>query len=331
MILIADIGGSNARFALTAASAANLQQDIPKIEQIKTFRCADYQNIDAAMSLYLESLDSEDYPQAACFAVASSLHSKKISFTNNNWIFETTALEDKFNFRHLKLINDFEAIAYATPFLPEAERLSVQSPKPVIFDSNSRRQYALLGPGTGLGVAGLKADNGKFINIITEGGHASFAPVDKLEEALLRILKKQYSRVSNERLISGPGILAIYRALAEIYREEPISTSSSSIICQGAVENTDALCVKTFQLFCRILGAVAGDTALTLGATGGVLLAGGVLPKYVDFLQRSDFRKSFENKGRYKDYMQQIPTEVIVCDYPGLMGCAVCHAQGNSG
>ena len=254
------------------------------------------------------------------------LHDDRIRFTNSHWNFTVAELSQRFAFSNFKVINDFAAVAYAVPYLSTEDRLNLQSPQPIVFDDPKHDQYAVLGAGTGLGISGIKRHRGKFIDIATEGGHCSFAPLNDLEQELLNVLKKQFSRVSNERLLSGPGLLSIYRAVAEIYGQEPINTSSAGIICQGALDGVDELRVKSFELFCNIFGSVAGDVALMLGATGGVLLAGGIAPKYTDFLIASDFRKRFEDKGRYRNYMEQIPSEIIIRDNPGLMGAAICLA-----
>jgi glucokinase len=218
----------------------------------------------------------------------------------------------------VKLINDFEALAWGAPIVPEAELASLGGP----VDGDPHATVAVLGPGTGFGVSALVRDaRGNELAMPSEGGHACFAPGDPIEDEILRILRRRYDRVSIERLICGPGLLNMHRALAEIDGRDSHIDDPAQITDQ-ALEDPRSACGATLARFCAILGAVAGDIALTTGARGGVYIAGGIAPRILPFLQASPFRERFERKGRFTDYMREIPTHVILHKHAALLGAA---------
>jgi glucokinase len=218
----------------------------------------------------------------------------------------------------VKLINDFEALAWGAPIVPEAELASLGGP----VDGDPHATVAVLGPGTGFGVSALVRDaHGREMAMPSEGGHACFPPGDAVEDEILRILRRRYDRVSIERLICGPGLLNMHRALAEIDgRETHIDDPAE--ITETALKDPNTPCGATLARFCAILGAVAGDIALTTGARGGVYIAGGIAPRILPFLKASPFRERFERKGRFQPYMQAIPTKVILHKHAALLGAA---------
>ncbi|MNY01980.1 Glucokinase [compost metagenome] len=218
----------------------------------------------------------------------------------------------------VRLINDFEALAWGAPIVPEDQLASLGGPAEGLHDA----AIAVLGPGTGFGVSALARDShGREIALPSEGGHACFAPGDVVEDEILRILRRRYDRVSIERLICGPGLLNMHRALAEIDgRETHIDDPAQ--ITQEALEDMNSPCGATLARFCAILGAVAGDVALTMGARGGVYIAGGIAPRILPFLKASPFRERFERKGRFQPYMEAIPTKVILHKQAALLGAA---------
>jgi glucokinase len=180
---------------------------------------------------------------------------------------------------------------------------------------------AVIGPGTGLGMAGLVRGHGAAIPLVTEGGHASYAPGDDDEVEILRRLRRKFPHVSRERILSGPGLLNLYAAMAEIDGVLPAFTTPEAITA-AAKSMPSSFEAKVFARFCAILGAVAGDVALTMGARNGVLIAGGILPDAIDAFLASNFRARFDDKGRFSPYMRAIPTALIVQPQAGLIGSA---------
>jgi glucokinase len=205
-----------------------------------------------------------------------------------------------------------------TPVVPAADLAHLGGPT----EGDPHSAIAVLGPGTGFGVSALARDiHGREIALPSEGGHACFAPGDPVEDEILRILRQRYDRVSIERLVCGPGLLNMHRALAQIdgrvtHIDDPAQ------ITDEALADPRSHCGATLARFCAILGAVAGDVALTMGSRGGVYIAGGIAPRILPFLKASPFRERFERKGRFQDYMADIPTWVITHKHAALLGAA---------
>jgi glucokinase len=313
--LVADIGGTNARFALVASGSSSSSR--PEIMRQQVLRCDDYPSLEEAIRVYYKAVAvPAESVIAATIAVAGPVHNDIFEMTNNHWRFSQSAVRKALRYEHFALINDFTALAWSVPCLLESEYVTVgggaAQPGGVV---------GIVGPGTGLGVGGFVRGEKEFIALETEGGHAGFAPCDEIETKILGILQREFGRVSNERLLSGPGLINIYRALAMI-RQEPLRDMTAADITDAAVRRSDLLCTETLNRFCSILGNVAGDLALVLGARGGVYIAGGIVPKFIEFLRAGDFRERFEAKGRFQGYNAGIATRVITADYPGLLGAA---------
>lgn len=310
--LIADIGGTNARFAISAANP-------PYYCNALTLQCCDHPTLLDAIDTYL-SQHHKEQPDALCFAVAGAVKDETMSFLNNNWSLSAQELRERYHTKQVKLLNDFESVSYCLPQLSSADLL-------VIGDGIQGKQHnnycvGVIGPGSGLGVAGLIVKNGYPQPIAGEGGHAGFAP-DSLEQAqILEYLQSKFRRVSNERLLSGPGLVNIHEALCAINKVDNPGLGPADIAV-AAREQNDPLCEQTMKLFFEILGQVAGDTALTLGAFDGIYIGGGIAQRYPNQLLRSAFRTGFENKGRYQAMMKTIPTWLITHSNPGLLGASV--------
>lgn len=315
-LLIADIGGTNARFALATES-------VPYFEYAQTFQCADFRSIESAIDTYLDTHDIHDIKSLAgiCFAVAGPIMNNSVRFTNNHWFIQGDHLQDRYSTSKVKLLNDFVSIAYSLTGLstedhhfigPEFETLNLQSDFTL----------AVLGPGTGLGTAGFCQRSEVLFPMPTECGHVGFAPDNPMQDKILKILHRKFERVSNERLLSGPGLSNIHEALCEV-KKQPNPGLSPADIAAAAREKSDPLCVQTMELFFEILGQVAGDTALALGAYQGIYLGGGIAQRYPRQLANSKFREAFENKGRYRKMMEKIPTHLITHKNPGLLGASV--------
>jgi glucokinase len=307
--IVADIGGTNARFAWLAEGSDVLQG-------ISALLCADFTDPLAAIRHYLHQLDATRQVRSICLAVAGPIETDWIDLPNNHWAFSRSALEQALGCR-LAVINDFSAQLLSVPGLAEHEVqwLGPARPQP-------GRVIAALGPGTGLGVAGLTV-GGEIIP--SEGGHLAFAPVDAHEVALLQQLWQHYPRVSVERILSGPGLAALHQANAAL--AGLASTLRAEAVTAGARQG-DALCRQTIHDFIAILGSVAGEVAIALGARGGVWLAGGILPRLDGLYDQRLLRARFNAKGRFTQYCSDIPLALVRAEHTGLRGCVHALRHG---
>lgn len=315
LALIGDIGGTNARFALT-----DLAADAPRILQEQTFNDAGFHSLGDAARHYLESTNAK--PVRAALAVASPIEGDDITLTNRDWSFNRVKLQRVLDLQGLQLINDFAAIAWAAPHLAATDRTAIHG----TLDTPPAGPVTLIGAGTGLGVALLtgSAEQGWHV-VPTEGGHASFAPTDDEERAIAAWLRIRHGRVSTERLLSGHGLSNIDACLRGI---EPVaapalqtgSRRSKDVVDAALAGEADA--ARALRRFCRIYGAVAGDAALLHGANT-VMIAGGVVLHFLDFFRDSEFMATFTAKGRHAEYMRRMAVQVITHPNPGLLGAAV--------
>jgi glucokinase len=307
--LVADIGGTNARFALLKPGSL-----LP--EHRLTLLCADFPGPVEAVRHYLKTLSDPAVDQAA-FDVATGITGDEISLTNGPWKFSVAATRLALKLDRLEVINDFTAAAMGVPLLESSERQQVGTGSPV-----AGAAVGVIGPGTGLGVSGLLPYRGRWIAIQGEGGHTAFSPMSEREDEVLRVLRRRFGEhVSTERLVSGPGMMNLYGALCEI-DHAPILFTAPQQISHAAVSGTDARAEETLELFCALLGTAAANLAAILGARGGVFIGGGIVPSLGDYFQRSPFRARFEQKGRFRSYVSSIPTYVIVAGDVALRGLA---------
>ncbi len=316
-LLIGDIGGTNARFALADAER-------PAFSQVRTLQCDDYESADVAIKHYLESVGAES-PRVICLAAAGPIIDKRVRFTNNHWEIAADELGAEFSIEGVRLLNDFEAIAYSVPFLAADDCMPIGLPEPGALDSE-HYMVGVIGPGTGLGAVGLRKHGDILFPIAGEAGHGGFAPETQVQIDILRALRERFDRVSSERLVSGPGLENIYRALMRIHGEKRAHLAPAEIF-KAAIDNTDSLAAEAVQMFFEVFGQVAGDLALTLGAEDGIFIAGGISKRYPDLLKNSRFRSGFENKGRHRSLMERVPTQLILHEQPGLLGAAYCALQ----
>jgi glucokinase len=311
--LLADIGGTNARFALLPAKGGDfIEKHVYSVEEYAEFM--------GALNQFLADVARlgqwQGLPEGACFAVACPVTGDIANFTNSPWSIDKTRVAQALDTNQVEIMNDFAAVGYAVTDLAPADYLSLGSGQ-----VKNGKPIGVLGPGTGLGMASVVCIDGKYHVISGEGGHADFAPVDELEYQILTFLKRQYSRVSVERVMSGKGIANIYHALCEI-RGQSHEFNSPAEISAAALAKTSPLAEETLKVFCRILGAAAGNLALTIGAEGGVYIAGGIPPKILDIISHSELRDRFDQKGRYEAYLKEIPLRVVTKNEPGLSGAA---------
>ncbi len=308
-LLVGDVGGTNARFAI-----ARLVEGRPVLEHHESFPASEHPTFLGGVKAFIDGCGVK--PSGGVIAVAGPVTDGEIDLTNSPWRVSETELQT-LGLNPIRLINDFEALAWGAPVVPDDMLASLGGPA----EGDPDAAIAVLGPGTGFGVSALVRGDGGEMAMPSEGGHACFAPGDAVEDEVLRILRRRYDRVSIERLICGPGLLNLHRALAEIEgRETHIDDPAQ--ITKEALEDMDSHCGATLARFCAILGAVAGDIALTMGARGGVYIAGGIAPRILPFLKASPFRERFERKGRFRDYMADIPTWVITHKHAALLGAA---------
>ena len=317
--LIADIGGTNARFALAplrAMKAGKLTLTEADLIAPQALDGRQYPTIYEAINAYLVGpAAAYARPQHSVMAIACPTDDDQITMTNHSWAFKVSELRLALGLQTLKFINDFNAMANSIPQLDASGLVKVGGGEAI-----SGLPVAVTGPGTGLGLAGLIFTDTGPVTLPTEGGHSHFAPTNALEVQILQFLLTKYERVSNERLISGMGLENIYQALSHLAGSEQQLPAAE--ISARALAGTDPLCADALAQFCAILGNYAGDVALALGARGGLYISGGIIPRFIDYFQNSQFRTRFEAKGRLTDYLQAMPTYVITAQQPGLLGAA---------
>ena len=323
-VLLADIGGTNARFAL-----ADMSLDTPLIaDSIGEYAVADFPSLADAAQHYLDQTGAtaqNGRPQNGVFAVAGRVDGDEARITNHPWVISLSRTRSALGFNEIKLVNDFAAQAMAVSLLTAADVVAIGganwSPAAVSENRLSEsRTYAVIGPGTGLGVGGLLVRGGRRYPLETEGGHVSFPPGTPEEIEILEKLSAQFGRVSNERLVCGPGLVNLHRALSEIAGEDPGPMQPADVTARAAAG--DPRCMRTLDVFCAVFGAIAGDLVLSAGAWDGVFLTGGLVPKLLSSLQHSGFRQRFEHKGRFSPAMARVPTLAVVHPQPGLLGAA---------
>jgi glucokinase len=305
--LLADIGGTNARFAL-------LQDDTPG--EALHLPVADYPSAYDAVAAALQRLGCAQLPPVAVLAFAGPVDEGRAVMTNTGWDTAVGELRRRFGFSQVRLLNDYAALALSLEHLGEDDRLRIGPACP-----DARGTQAVLGPGSGLGVAALVKADTAGLPLVSEGGHVTMPAADALEADLLAALRADFGHVSAERLLSGPGLANIHRALARVDGLE-VATPSPAEITRRALDGSDAYCRRVLDRFCLLLGGFAGNVALAYGARGGVFLGGGILPRFPDFLAASGFRARFEDKGRFRDYLAAIPTWLIVRRDAAFVGLA---------
>lgn len=319
--LIADIGGTNARFALAPLMrfdpAEGPQLGEHDLVAVAALNGAEYDTIADAIRAYLAG-PAADYerPEHAVMAIACPTDKDRITMTNHTWSFSVRELQADIGLTSLKFINDYNALANAIPHLGEDGLVKVGPGEAV-----PGWPMAVTGPGTGLGLAGLAFSSAGPVTLETEGGHAHFAPTDEVEIDILRFLLNKHERVSVERLLSGMGLENIYQALCDRQGVAAESLKAPDI-SQRALDKTDPQCEQALARFCAILGSYAGDVALMLGAKGGVYITGGIVPRFLDYFGGSQFRARFEAKARLRGFVEHVPTYVVVSKQPGLLGSA---------
>ncbi len=319
--LLADVGGTNARFALELAPG--------KIEHIHVLAGADYATLADALKAYLALPDvaaaAGQGIRHGAIAIANPVNGDFVKMTNHHWEFSIEAMRQAVGFDVLVVANDFTALARSLPLLADGQKRQVGGGTP-----QAGAPLGLIGAGTGLGVSGLIPSASGWTALLSEGGHVTFSPMNPEEVAILQYAWTEFPHVSAERLLSGVGIELIYRALvAQRGAAEPLLSAPE--IARRALVGDCPLCDDVIEHFCTMLGTIAGNLGVTLGATGGIYIGGGIVPRLGERFDRSGFRARFEQKGRFRNYLAAIPTYVITAEYPAFVGVSAILAERMAG
>lgn len=306
--LVGDIGATNARFALIDEEGM--------IGRIRVLACDDYPSIEDALAAYIAEERLDVLPREAALAVASPITGDAVTLTNHPWSFTISQLQHHFALTRLLVINDFTANALAMPHLKADERFAVGDGVPV-----PGTPVGVLGPGTGFGVSGLIPTPAGWMPLAGEGGHATMAPADERESRVLDRMRQRFDHVSAERVLSGQGLVNLYNSLAEL-ENVPAAPFTPAQIADRHIGEREPLVRAALAMFCAMLGTVAGNLALVLGARGGIYIAGGIVPRLGRVFADSEFRARFEAKGRFQPYLAAIPTYVVTHPIPAFIGLA---------
>jgi glucokinase len=310
--LVGDVGGTNARFGWVDDPGHGVQH-------VRQLPVAAHAGPAEAVRAYLALLPAGERPRRAAIAVATAVQGDRITLTNSHWRFSRQELQAVLGLDTLLVLNDFEALALSLPRL-KAHQLQPHHAPPL-----ARGTLAVIGPGTGLGVGGVVETAHGWVALPGEGGHATLAPADDFESALLQQVRTRHAHVSAERLLSGIGLPVLHEAVATVTGAPFVALGAEAIVERGLAG--DAPCGRTLDCFCALLGGFAGNVALTLGARGGVYIGGGIVPRLGERFFASQFRARFEAKGRFQPYLAAIPTALITDTLAALAGAALALEQ----
>lgn len=316
-LVAVDIGGTHARFVVASVAT----DGIIALGEPQTLHTRDHASFQTAWEDFRER-NGGTLPPRVSLSVAGKVGGEVIRFTNNPWIIRPALMQSKLGVEAFTIVNDFEAVAHAVARAPEDQFIHLTGPDQPLAQTGT---ISVLGPGTGLGVAHLYRDAGGYRVTATEGGHIDFAPLDSIEDAILAHFRKSHTRVSVERVVSGPAIGDIRRVLAAMEGKAVTEEDDITLWTRG-MEDRDSLAAAAVDRFCLSLGSVAGDIALAQGGFGGVVIAGGLGYRLRDHLPLSGFAERFRAKGRFAEVMAAIPVKLIVHPQPGLFGAAAAFA-----
>lgn len=314
-ILLGDIGGTNARFAILNRGM------IGPIEHFKVARCS---GVIEAIKGYLDQRAESVPVKKAVLGLAGTVENDRCEMTNSGWVVDARLLQDAFDFRQVRLVNDFEALAWSLPHLRAADLFSLGG-GPAL----ARAPVLLIGPGTGFGTSCLLTRNDLPVVVASEASHATLPGTSQREDAVIEQLRKRFGHVSIERAVSGPGLVNLHDALASI-DGAAVPTRDATSITEAALNNSCTFSRAAFDMFCAMLGTVAGNLALTFCARGGVTIAGGIVPRFPEYLARSEFRSRFEAGGRYHAYLHSIPVNIILRPDATFLGLKALIERGGA-
>jgi glucokinase len=316
--LIADVGATNARFALLGTTG--------DIERVRVLACADYPSIGDAIEAYLAqepalTLSGTQRPRAVALAIAGPITGDRVALTNHPWSFAIGELRHRLDVDRVLAVNDFTAVAASIPHLKASDSSAVGG-----GSAAAAVPIGVIGPGSGLGAGGLIPMGERWLALSGEGGHITMAPATARESIVLDHMRQRFDHVSAERLLSGPGLVNLYNTLAQI-DGVPAASYSPAQITDTHIGERDPHCREAVEMFCAMLGTIAGNLALTLGARGGVYIAGGIVPKLGSRFAASLFRRRFEDKGRMRPFLAAIPTYAITHPFPAFFGLAALLSE----
>lgn len=310
--LVGDVGGTNARLALC-------DMDDGSISHIHTYSGKDYATLEAVIRHYLTAQKVE--ATEACIAIACPITDDWVEMTNSAWAFSIQQMKNSLGLSRLEVINDFTAVSMAIPMLRAGDVVQFGG-----GEAKPAGPIAVYGAGTGLGVCHLVHLTERWVSLPGEGGHVDFAANSEEEAAVLAKLRGEFGHVSAERVLSGPGLVNLYRSIVANEGRSPEKLEPQQVT-ERAVEGSSEDCRRALSLFCVIMGRFGGNLALNMGAFGGVYIAGGLVPRFLDFFRASGFRAAFEDKGRFKEYLSAIPVYLISHEQPGLLGAGAYMRQ----
>lgn len=322
-VLVGDIGGTNARFGMMDGNVSQAE-----VTAVVSLPVSGYDSLAAAIGAYLERVGLSGLKVDASLAIAGPAEDQVLRLVNGGWTFDRDQILEQAGLKSVLFMNDFQAQSLAMGSLADA---GFQPDALVPVKAGVRRparNHLVMGPGTGLGVAGLVHHAGEWLALPGEGGHVSFGPTDELDDVILMYFRRLYPRVSIERIVSGSGLETLYLAVGYYEGLPTLPLKAAEISCQ-ALSEPDSLARRVWERFLYITGSVAADQALTLGSCGGVFLCGGILPRMQNLLLAGEFERGFLNKGRYQHYLEAIPVHLCVADEPGLLGAALAWRQAN--
>ncbi|TDG15541.1 glucokinase [Seongchinamella unica] len=311
--MVADVGGTNTRIAL-------FDEQLNEFRAVSSFSNRDHQSLSHVINHWRQQLD-EAWPTAACIAAAAPPSGDQVSMINIGWSFSLKEMAREFEFSQLGWLNDFQANAHALPYLSPSDLQQIHPGQ-----ETEHSILATVGPGTGLGGASLRWAAGVPYAACGEPGHAGLSPGNDLEIAIFKALLPIHGNIYAELLVSGIGLVRLYNCIAEIHGSKPQALDPADV-SRLALEGADEHCVLALDTFCALLGSACGDFVLDNGAYGGLFIAGGIVPRMIDFLQRSDFLARFQDKGAMQEHLRAIPVNVIIADNPGLIGAANAPLQ----
>lgn len=319
-VLLADVGGTHVRFAMAdAARSRPLLTD-----SIRVYDVGGFSTFADAARRYID--ETRVQPQSAVFAIAGPVDGDVVRMTNHPWTISRAQVRSELSLGAVDFINDFAAMSLCIPLLAPADMHVIGSVVAGSVGASRKQTFAVVGPGTGLGVGALVLRDGVASALESEGGHIAFAPGSDQEIEILRRLQARFGRVSYERLLSGSGLTNLHRALGEIAGGSCESLAAEEIT-RRAADGSDPRCVRATDIFCVLLGALAGDCVLAFGAWDGVYLVGGMAPIMLAWLGSAGFRRRFEDKGRFAQRLASVPSMVVMHPQPGLLGAAAFAVQ----
>jgi glucokinase len=320
--IVADIGGTNARFGLVSPLIQSSTKEPGQllVKQQRKYPSSSFDGIKQAAECYIESLNGIAI-SGACLAVAGPVTGDDVLLTNLDWQFSINRIKQELNLNKLIVMNDFAAYASATPHIDADHIIEINQGQPI-----SHCPIAVVGPGTGFGVASVLKYKDTHIVTACEGGHMNLAPKDAVQQQILEVLSGNFAHISIESLLSGPGLANLYQALAlvEGQKKPPLKPSE---ITHNALQDENSFSARVLSLFCRWLGQACGDIALAQGAQGGVYLGGGILLRFQQFLQQSEFLEGFIDKGQLRSYLSSIPIKLVIESNSALIGAAYHYQQ----